>query len=136
MTHSKMTLDFELWYAVSQRVRPCVKMSDVIMLTVAAPFLQKSHSPPKSLSLIEKPYLITLFDEVDLASEVPAEPDDGPDGRVHALGVASRREHGDGLALVGVGLDDPLGGRVWSMHLVEDLTVDQDGVLFCFSTKK
>ena len=57
-------------------------------------------------------HLITLLDEEHLAPQVPAEPDDSPHGRVHALRVAARREDGDGLADVSIWLDDPLGGRV------------------------
>lgn len=43
-----------------------------------------------------------------LTSDVNAHPDNGADGRVHALGIASAGEHGNSLALVCTMLDEPL----------------------------
>ena len=83
-------------------------------------------------------YLVSLLDEVDRASQVPSEPDNGPDGRVHALGVASGSEDGDGLAMVGVGLDHPLRRRVWSIHHFgfEVALTNQRGLFFRAETQK
>ena len=75
-------------------------------------------------------YLVSLLDEVDLAAEVEAKPDNGPNGRIHALAVTARREDGNGLAGVRVGLDHPLGGGIWCLGHAGGLAVlTKKGVL-------
>ena len=54
-----------------------------------------------------KVYLISLLDEIDIASQVDPEPYDCPDSGVHALGVAAAGEDGDSLSAVGVAADKP-----------------------------
>lgn len=75
--------------------------------------------------------LVALLDEVHPTAQVQSHAHHRPDGRVHALRVAARGEHGDHLALlhkVGyVAL-----GRVWNVRLVDRRHCSQtiDGNMF------